>query len=119
MHELPAVRSVLDIVLRHADRADAREVRRVFLEIDGPTDLEPRWLRRYWDRLTSGTVADGATLEVILHPPRARCGSCGTDFPLATARPWRIRRVRCPSCGSRECRLLEGRGWTVKNMEVL
>ena len=119
MHELPATRSVLEIALRHAARAGSTDIRKVFLEIDGPSDLEPGWLRRYWTGLTRGTPAAGSELHVTVLPPRAACATCGISFNLDTTLLRGDRRVTCPDCGSPDCRLLKGKGWTVKNMEVL
>ena len=116
MHELPVTKSILNIVLRHADANGVGKVVAIDLSIGALSDLEPEWLQSYFDHLSRGTVAEGARIEVERTPVVFRCGTCECDFPADLKT---IRDVLCPSCGGKDLSLVSGREFFVKEIEVL
>ncbi len=113
MHELPVTRSILAIVLRHAEAHGVGKVLAIDLVIGALSDLEAEWLQTYFDHLSRGTPAEGAELRVTRSPLALRCASCEHGYEttrehLATA--------ACPACGSRDASVLSGTGYTVESM---
>jgi len=115
MHELPVTKSILEIVLRHAESADVGRVRRIHLSIGALSDLEPEWIQEYFDRLSRGTMAEGASLEVQRQPLSCSCERCEAEF---TCRREDLDGAACPACGSNDYSVLSGTGYMVESMEV-
>ena len=116
MHELPVTESILRIVLRHAETAQAKKVLSVSLRVGELSDILEEWLQRYFDYLSRGTIAEGAALCVERVPVTFRCSRCGNIFPV------RVREARdsaCPGCGSAETALHTGRDFFIRHIEVL
>jgi hydrogenase nickel incorporation protein HypA/HybF len=108
MHELGLAMEVVDVV--SARTAGAR-VRRVVLEVGALTAVLPDALRFCFDLATAGTAAEGARLDIVERPARARCRSCGAE--LALDRPF----GRC-ACGNTELDWLEGDELKIAEVEV-
>jgi hydrogenase nickel incorporation protein HypA/HybF len=115
MHELPVTKSILEIVLRHAGAQWVTRVLTIDLAIGALSDLEAEWLQTYFDRLSKGTVAEGAKLRVHRSPLTFRCTPCLKEF---TATREDLDTARCPDCGSRDGSIVGGTGYTVESMEA-
>jgi hydrogenase nickel incorporation protein HypA/HybF len=115
MHELPVARSILEIVLRHAQANRVQKVEVIHLKIGALSDLEGEWLQSYFDHLAKGTPAEGATLEVSRSPLFLECDSCLSPFSLEREE---LDEVRCPECGSEDATVISGTGYTVESMEA-
>lgn len=115
MHELPVTRSILGIVLRHAESQGVTRVLAVNLAISALSDLEAEWLQSYFDTLSKGTVAEGAKLRVRRSPITFRCDGCSGEFMAAREE---LDSATCPGCGSREASVVSGTGYTVDSMEA-
>jgi hydrogenase nickel incorporation protein HypA/HybF len=63
MHELTITESLLEIVLRHADKAGAHRVRDLFLVIGQLSSIVDDSVQFYWDIISDGTIAEGAKLH--------------------------------------------------------
>ena len=71
----------------------------------------PDSIRFCFDLCSEGTVAEGARLEILEIPGRARCRECGEEFVLE--QPF----GRC-DCGSTDLEWLSGDELKVKELEV-
>jgi hydrogenase nickel incorporation protein HypA/HybF len=109
MHELGITREIVDIVARHADGG---RVKRVVVEIGRLTAVLPDAVRFCFDLCSEGTVAEGATLEIVETPGRARCRSCSAELNLD--QPF----GRC-ACGCSELDWLAGEELRVTELEVV
>ncbi|MGP0069099.1 MAG: hydrogenase maturation nickel metallochaperone HypA [Isosphaeraceae bacterium] len=108
MHELGIAQEIIEIVSRRA--GDAR-VTRVVLEIGQHAPILPDSIRFCFDLCSEGTAAEGARLEILEIPGRARCRQCGAE--LALDEPFGT----CP-CGSYDLQWLAGDEIQIKEMEV-
>jgi hydrogenase nickel incorporation protein HypA/HybF len=108
VHELGIAEEVLAIV---ADRSRGARVTRVVLEVGVLAAVLPDALRFCFDLAAEGTVAEGARLEIVEVPGRARCRRCAAE--VALGRPI----GRC-GCGSAELDWLSGDELKVREMEV-
>jgi hydrogenase nickel incorporation protein HypA/HybF len=115
MHELPITESILRIVLKHAEQNDVRRVMAVHLQIGGLSDLEDEWVQRYFDYLSKGTIADGAKLKIERTPIVLQCSSCCASYNVEITN---INDAVCPECGQKDSKLISGREYFIKNMEV-
>jgi hydrogenase nickel incorporation protein HypA/HybF len=109
MHELGITQEILGIVAAHSKGA---KVTRIVLEIGKLSAILPDAVRFCFDLCCEGTVAEGATLEIIETPGRARCRECGAELMLE--RPF----GRC-ACGNSDLEWLAGEELKIKEMEIL
>ena len=115
MHELPVTKSILGIVLKHAETNDVERVLTIHLSIGALSDLEAEWIQKYFDHLSRGTAAEGARLTVNRSPLTFLCEPCSWKF---TADREELEEAACPQCDSRDLSLLSGTGYTVESMEA-
>ena len=115
MHELPITKSIFRIALKHAQASNVNRVVAVNLEIGSLSDLQTEWVQRYFDRLSYGTVVEGAELKVNRVPAVFRCNCCQRSFEINSLLE---EELACRQCYSRDVTLVSGREYRVKNMEV-
>ena len=116
MHELQVTKRILDIALGHADGHQVRRIAVIHLRIGALSDLEDEWLQRYFDYLSKDTLAANARLAIEKAPIVMRCESCASSFELTKDG---LREALCPDCGESRFRLVSGREYFVKNIEVV
>jgi hydrogenase nickel incorporation protein HypA/HybF len=115
MHELHVTKSIFQIVLKHAIKGNVNCVHSVNLEIGALSDLQGEWIQRYFDRLSRGTVVEGAKLQIKRVPAVFECNRCHQLFEIDSLLE---KNLSCPLCQNREVKLVSGREYHVKNMEV-
>lgn len=116
MHELPVIGTIIKMVLKHAEANGAQQVVAVHLEVGELSDLEDRWMQRYFDHLANNTIAAGARLKIVRIPVIMRCLGCSHQYKIELEVD---EQQRCPQCDSRETTMISGREYTLKNLEVI
>ena len=116
MHELQVTERILNIALQHASQHDVTKIVRIHLRIGELSDLEDEWIQRYFDYLSRGTLAENAQLAIERAPIVMSCDSCSSSFEIQRNE---LKQVECPECGESRCRMISGREYFVKNMEVV
>src|SRR5258706_12451880 len=106
MHELAITEEVVRIV---GERAGARKVRRVVLEIGKLSSVLPDAVRFCFDLCAEGPPAEGAALEILEPPGLGRCRECGGEVKLD--RPF----GRC-ACGSSDLEWVSGDELKIREM---
>lgn len=100
MQELKLCEGILEATMR---RARGRRVCSVRVRVAGPS-LDLWALERAFYMLASGTVADGAQLQVMTEASASRCEDCGAQLPPPDQRLAATSIVAalvvCPSCRS-------------------
>ncbi len=112
MHELSITQSMFDLVLKHAEQAEAKKVKKINLVIGEMTGVVRECVQFYLDFLSKGTVVEGAALSVEMVPPKARCRQCGETFQLRES-DW-----TCTRCGGNSLQVTAGRELFVESIEV-
>ena len=116
MHEMALVRNVVDIVVDQAQKANASEVKAVYLTIGSGRDVVIEYLDGLFQFLARGTVAEHAELVVQTTPMTVRCNQCGFIFPINVFKPetW-----VCPSCkAEKDYKLNSGMEFMINRIEV-
>ena len=108
VHELGITLEVVDLVMEHARGA---RVKRVVLEIGRLTAVLPDAVRFCFDVCAAGTAAEGAELEIVETPGRARCRDCGSGLTLDDP-------LGCCVCGSLDLEWLAGTELSVREFEL-
>jgi hydrogenase nickel incorporation protein HypA/HybF len=119
VHEMSLAEGVLQIVeeaiekaARAGDEPGFVKVKRVFVEIGQLSSVEPDALRFCFEAVASGTLAEGATLEVIEVPGEGLCFNCSQTVHLAALYD------PCPACGGYPVQATGGTQMRVKELEV-
>jgi hydrogenase nickel incorporation protein HypA/HybF len=63
MHEAGIAERILEIVVDHAEQAEAARVTDVYLEVGDASGIDTAALELHWPLLSQGSVAEGATLH--------------------------------------------------------
>ncbi len=109
MHELAIAEGVIDAVGQRVGRA---RVLRVVVRIGRLACVEPDALRFCFEECARGTGAEGAALEIVDVPARARCRTCGAeDVDVDPRIPL------CP-CGSADLEVRSGGELLLSAVEV-
>ena len=112
MHELSISQSMLDVVLEHAQKAGAKCVVRIDLQIGQMSGIVDESVQFYFDFISRDTLAEGARLVFHHIPARFSCRSCSTEFE-PEERDW-----LCPNCGATGGRIVAGQEMLVESIEV-
>jgi len=111
MHELGITQNLLDLALRHAEPAGAKKITALHLVIGELSSVVDDSVQFYWDFVSQGTIAQGATLHFERIPAAFECQDCGELFPRNDG-------YVCPACGSGRVRVKLGEEFYLKSIEV-
>jgi len=112
MHELAVTDSIVKIVQEKGAEVGALRVTSINLVVGDWSGLVDDCIQFYFDILSEGTLARGATLCFQRIPACFHCRSCGAEF---TPREYNW---TCPRCGSLGGELVAGREFYVESIEV-
>lgn len=113
MHEIGITRNMFELVLKEAEKADARKVSKIDLVIGEMTGALGNSVRFYFDLLSKGTIVEGAEVSIRMVPPRVLCRNCNKTSGLERRRHW-----KCPHCEDDRMQIIAGRELIVKSIEV-
>jgi hydrogenase nickel incorporation protein HypA/HybF len=112
MHELTVTENILEIALRHAASAQARKITSLYLVIGQLSSIIDDSVQFYWDIISKGTLAAGASLYFQRIAVEMACQKCnhhysppGEDFA-------------CPECGSTIVKPLAGEEFYLEAIDV-
>ena len=123
MHEVSISHAIADLVLKEAEKQEAKKVLLVELEIGELSLLNPEQIE-FWLKLAfEQTYAKEAELKIELVKPKVQCASCNYEGTLeAKDDPlyhFIIPIFKCPQCGSGEITVKSGKECRVKRIEIL
>ncbi|MBN1854683.1 MAG: hydrogenase maturation nickel metallochaperone HypA [Pirellulales bacterium] len=112
MHEFSLVQSLLDQVesIRLAERAE--RVLSIRVNVGEFSGVEPDLVRDAFDMLVEATPTQGAELDIITTPLKARCRDCGGEFYVEHFF------FECPTCYSRDIMVIQGEGVILETVEL-
>mgnify|MGYP003375441864 FL=1 len=108
MHELSITESILEIALRHSGEQRITDLRLVIGELSTLVDESVQF---YWDIVSEGTPAAGATLHFRRVPAQLTCQTCGHSYSPREALP-------CLACGSEDIRVVAGEEFYLEAIDV-
>jgi hydrogenase nickel incorporation protein HypA/HybF len=112
MHELSVTESVLDIVTRHANQANARRVKTINLVIGEYASIVDDSVQFYWDIISKDTLAQGAQLQFRRIPAELACLACGQRFQPESET------YACPNCGGNRIQIVAGREFFIESIDI-
>ncbi len=112
MHEMSLCENILQIIEQQAEIQHYRKVKTVWLEIGVLAGVEPEAMRFCFGAVMEGSLADGASLEMITVPGRAWCLHCHKNVDVQQ------RFDVCPLCGGHQLQINDGEQLRIKELEV-
>jgi len=113
MHEISLCESILEIMQERAGADGFTQVKQVWLEIGKLSCVEPDAMKFGFDSVVHGSLAEGAQLQIIWVPGRARCLSCLHEVEIEQYGDL------CPDCGNSQLQVMDGDQLRIKEMEVV
>lgn len=112
MHEFSIAVSIVDIAVEHAQKANARVVNEVELEIGELSGVVYEAMETAMESAIKNTMLDGAEVKIIRIPGRGRCTECGMEFHLVNVFD------PCPECGAFAPNVISGKELRIKSINV-
>ena len=112
MHEISLMESVVALIEDERRKQGFSRVRAIRLKVGTLGHAEPEALRFCFDAVTSGTVADGARLEIETVFEAGWCSACRQTVPLEE------RFSSCLLCGNSYVRVTAGTELRLAELEV-
>jgi hydrogenase nickel incorporation protein HypA/HybF len=113
MHELSITQSVLDIALRHGNKANATLITDIYLVIGELSSIVDDSVQFYWDIISKETLAEGAQLHFKRIPAKLQCLECNTIYSLE-----RGELISCPNCDSTHIKVIAGKEFQMESIEI-
>jgi hydrogenase nickel incorporation protein HypA/HybF len=113
MHELAVTESIMDIAMRHAEKAGAHRILAINLVIGDLTGFVDDSIQFYFDFLSKDTIAQSAQLNIERVPARVRCHVCGAKYVPPDSRLW-----TCPECKALGGEVIGGKEFSVTSIEI-
>ncbi len=112
MHELTVTESLLEIALRHAEKAKAQRITALNLVIGQMASIVDESIQFYWTIIANETIAREAQLNFRRIQTEFTCQACKTVYnPLDDT-------FLCPHCQSENVRLSAGDEFFLESIEV-
>lgn len=112
MHELSITEHLLADCIKNAEEQNASKIRVIHLCIGQLRGIVPDCIQIYLDMLSEGTIAEGARIESESLPVKVKCMDCKAEGEITS------HHLECPHCGSLRLKLLSGKEFYIKSMEV-
>lgn len=112
MHEMSLSQSMLEIIQEQAVVNGFRSVKVVRLELGALSCVEPEALGFCFESVTRGTVAEGATLDIVKVPGQAWCWNCSRVVAIERYGE------SCPDCSGYQMQTRTGDEMKIKELEV-
>jgi len=112
MHEMAVTGNILRIALTEAERIEATRITGITLVIGELSSILNDSVQLYFDLLSEGSIASGATLIFKRIPATLRCPACGLTYPKHGGR------FACPACGADGRLTGNAKEFYIESMEV-
>ena len=113
MHELPITQSILEIALKHADKAEAERITDLHIVMGELSKLVDESIQFYWDIIAKDTIAEGAKLHWPIVRPEFQCMACFGKFHPADTDEF-----ECPTCGAVGVKIVAGEEFSLEAIDV-
>ncbi len=112
MHELTITESLLEIALRHGEKANAKRITDLYLVIGALSSVLDDSVQFYWDIVAKDTPAEGANLHFQRRTTEIQCLECEhTYLPVDNV-------MACPNCQSIKIKILSGEEFFLEAINI-
>jgi hydrogenase nickel incorporation protein HypA/HybF len=114
MHELSIARLVVELAAEQAEQVGASRIAKVNLRVGALTSVHRSALEFGFAVASSGTMVDGAELQITMLPVAIYCPRCGIVVDLPG-----IQQMKCPVCGEFSGDVRQGQELELESIEVV
>lgn len=115
MHELGYTRDIIYTVLAEAEKANANEVRKVYLTIGEARDIVDDLFLNCFEHFARNTMAEKAEVIITRLPFTVRCKECGFLYRIDARDETTL---SCPCCKEKDYALSTGAEFYISKIEV-
>src|SRR5512134_547321 len=112
MHELSVTESLLEIAVRHAEKANAKRVTDLNIVIGDLASMVDESIQFYWDIIARDTMAEGAMLHFRRVPAELQCNTCAEKYHPTD------KELVCPKCGGVGAKIIAGEEFALESIDV-
>lgn len=112
MHELAITEGIMDTALPAAKAAGAQKILEIRLKIGDLSGVFPEYITENFEKLSKGTIAEGAKLKFSKIPASIHCMQCGFEGEINRSK------IECPKCSGTDFKITSGREYYVDSLEV-
>jgi len=112
MHELTVTEGLLEIARRHAQSAGAARITGLYLVVGEWSSIVDDSIQFYWDFVSQGTSAEGASLHFRRVPVEIVCLGCGHQYHPEGDE------FACPACRGEQIRIAAGDEFYLEAIDV-
>jgi hydrogenase nickel incorporation protein HypA/HybF len=113
MHELSIAVNIVELATEEAEKANARKVLKLVLEIGSLSGVLPEALEFAMEEAIKGSMLENAAISYNYIPAIANCPDCCNEFE--TDDYFKV----CPVCNSTNTFFVKGKELNIKSIEVL
>lgn len=112
MHELALTEGILKIAAGEAEKHRVKRVVSIRLKVGELSGVVPALIQEYFNIVSRGTAAEGASIIVEKVPGVVGCLDCGEESKIEKMR------LKCSKCGGYNVKIISGREYYVDSLEV-
>lgn len=112
MHELTITESLLEIALRHGEKARANRITDLYLVIGELSSVIDDSVQFYWEIIAKDTPAEGAKLHFQRKPTEIQCLDCGNIYQPVD------NNLACLDCNSIKINILSGEEFFLEAINI-
>ena len=112
MHELSITERILEIALKHAEKAGASKITDLYLVIGQLSSVLDDSVQFYWDIVSRDTIGAGATLHFRRIPTEFICLDCGLQYKPGNED------FSCPDCQGTKVKVNTGEEFYLDSIEI-
>ncbi|MFY0690109.1 MAG: hydrogenase maturation nickel metallochaperone HypA [Cyclobacteriaceae bacterium] len=112
MHEMSLVQRAIELVMEEMNKANARAVQEITIEIGECAGVEDSSLWFAWDVAVVGTMLEQAKRRVQKVEGLARCNACGVLYELHHLYD------PCKNCNSFDRTIIQGDEFRIKSLVI-
>lgn len=112
MHEFSIAVNIVDIAVEHAEKANAKQVSEVELEIGELSGVIHDAMETAMEAAKKGTILDRAEIKILRREGRGKCTDCSKEFHLENLFD------PCPHCGAFSPEVISGKELRLKSIFV-
>lgn len=110
MHELGVLIEVIETVENFARKNGVTKIDTLVLQIGELSSMIPRYIEACYPAAVDGTLLQETKLKIEILPGNAICKRCNKVFNLLE------NNNKCPKCESRDCKILCGKEFMIKEI---
>lgn len=112
MHELAVTENILDIALKHGQKAKAVSVDDIYLVIGQLSSIVDDSIQFYWDIISKDTLCNQARLHFNRIPAKLFCLDCHNEYDISTEL------TPCPLCNSININIVAGEEFFLESIDI-